>query len=100
MSEEKYFNVPIQLLGGFRIDSNKVICDIKDYAIYQNALKLEYGTELQKIKESASFYNMTLGRVKNTLNNGKIIYTSIPPNSTNVGLTLSIWWDFSQSDKA
>ena len=99
MSNEKYFNFPIQLLCGFMVNSNKVISDIKDYAVYENVLKLEFGTELQKTKESARFYNMTLGNVKNTLDNGKILYNSIPTNSPKVGLNLSIWWDFYKNDK-
>ena len=99
MSKEKYFNFPIQLLEGFMINSNKVIIDIKDYAVYENALKLEHGTELQKMKASASFYNMTLGSVKSTLDNGSLLYDSIPTNTAKVGLNLSIWWDFYKNEK-
>lgn len=100
MSDEKYFNFPIQLLAGFMIDENKkVLTDISDYAIYENTLKLEYGTEIQKIKDSASFYKITLGSVKSTLDNGKILYNSIPTNSPKVGLNLSIFWDFYKNEK-
>ena len=99
MSDEKYFNFPIQLLEGFMIDSENAIMNIKDYAVYENSLKLEQGTDLQKIKASASFYNMELGSVKNTLDNGKLLYNSIPTTSPKVGLNLTIWWDFYKNDK-
>lgn len=99
MSKEKYLNFPIQLLVGFVAEPKKVLNEIIDYAIYQNSLKLEFGNELQKTKESASFYNMTLASAKNTLDNGKILYTSIPENSPKVGLSISMFWDFYKNDK-
>ncbi|EMY3554091.1 hypothetical protein ABF190_001697 [Flavobacterium psychrophilum] len=100
MSKEKYLNFPIQLLSGFMIDTRKVLNDITDYAVYQNSLKLELGTDLEKIKTSASFYNMTLGSNKNTFDNGKMLYNSIPENSPKVGLSISIFWDFYKNDKS
>lgn len=99
MSDEKYFNFPVQLLSGFMINSEKAIGNIKDYAVYENSLKLEHGTDLQKIKDSASFYNMTLGSEKNTFDNGKQLYNSLPENSPKVGMNLSIWWDFYKNEK-
>lgn len=99
MKDEKYFNFPIQLLEEFMIDDKKVINNISHYAIYEYSLKLEHGTDLQKIKDSASYYNMTLGSVKSTLENGKFLYNTIPITSPKVGLNLSIWWDFYGNDK-
>ncbi|SNB04137.1 hypothetical protein [Flavobacterium psychrophilum] len=100
MSKEKYLNFPIQLLVGFMIDTRKVLNDIIDYAVYQNSLKLELGTDLEKIKTSASFYNMTLGNNKNTFDNGKMLYNSLPENSPKVGLSISMFWDFYKNDKS
>ncbi|HFG0577326.1 TPA: hypothetical protein ACGFUY_001157 [Flavobacterium psychrophilum] len=100
MSKEKYLNFPIQLLSGFMIDTRKVLNDIIDYAVYQNSLKLELGTDLEKIKTSASFYNMTLGNNKNTFDNGKMLYNSLPENSPKVGLSISMFWDFYKNDKS
>lgn len=99
MNKEKYFNFPIQLLEGFMNENRKILTDISNYAIYENTLKLEHGTELQKTKDSANFYNMTLGNVKNTFNNGKILYNSIPTSSPKVGLNTSIFWDFYNNEK-
>ena len=99
MSKEKYFNFPIQLLSGFIKNSDKAISNIKDYAIYENALKLDHGNELQKIKDSASFFNIKLGNIERTFENGKELYESIPTKSPKVGVSFSIWRDFYENDK-
>jgi hypothetical protein len=99
MSDEKYFNFPIQLLEGFMKNSEKVIMNIKDYAVYENSLKLEHGTDLQQIKDSANFYNMKLGNVNDTYKNGLKLYRNIPIKSPKVGMNLSIWWDFYKNEK-
>lgn len=98
--DEKYFNFPIQLLEGFIVNSEKVLNNICDYAVYENASKFEHGTHLQKIKASASFYELTLGSDKNTLDNGKMLYDSIPTNSPKVGLNRIVFWDFFTNDKS
>lgn len=99
MSNVKYFNFPIQLVEEFMIDPKKVLNDISDYVIYKDSLRLEFGTKLEKMKESASFYNMTLGDNKKGLDNGEMLYNSLPSNPPIVGLNLTIWWDFYQNDK-
>lgn len=100
MSKEKYLNFPIQLLAGFMIDTLKVLDNITDYAVYENSLKLDLGTDLDKIKTSASFYTIVLGDNKKTLNNGKMLCNSMPSNSPKVGLSVSIFWDFYKNDKS
>lgn len=100
MKDEKYFNFPIQLLAGFMIDeNNKTLINILDYSVYENSLKLVFGKDLQKVVDSASFYNITLGDKNRTLKNGKMLYNSIPTNSPKAGLNLSIFWDFYKNDK-
>lgn len=99
MNNEKYLNFPIQLLTGFITDTRKTLDNIVNYSVYENALKLEHGTELQKIKDSAGFYQMKLGSVKHSLDNGKLLYNSVPNNSPKVGMNLSIWWDFYKNEK-
>lgn len=99
MNNEKYLNFPIQLLTGFITDTRKTLDNIVSYSVYENALKLEHGTELQKIKDSAEFYQMKLGSVKHSLDNGKLLYNSVPNNSPKVGMNLSIWWDFYKNEK-
>lgn len=100
MNNERYLNFPIQLLTGFITDTRKTLDNIVSYTVYENALKLEHGTELQKMKYIAKeFYEMKLGSDKHSLDNGKLLYNSIPNNSPKVGMNLSIWWDFYKNEK-
>lgn len=100
-NDERYFNFPIQLLKGFMIDDNKALNDICNYAIYENSLKLILGeSELENMKDSAKFFNLTLGSVKQSLENGKSLYNNVPQISPKVGLNLSIFWDFIKNDKS
>lgn len=100
-NNERYFNFPIQLLKGFMIDDTGVLNDICDYAIYENSLKLVLGeSELENMKDSAKFFNLTLGSEKKSLENGKSLYNNVPQISPKVGLNLSIFWDFAKNDKS
>jgi hypothetical protein len=99
-NKEKYLNFPIQLLAGFIIKPRKVLNEIIDYAIYQNSLKLDLGSDLEKIKTSAKFYDIDLSNAKQTLDKGKILYSSIPDNSPKVGLSISMFFDFYINDKS
>lgn len=100
MNNEKYLNFPIQLLTGFITDTRKTLDNIVSYSVYEKALKLEHGTELQKMKYIAKeSYQMKLGSDKHSLDNGKLLYNSVPNNSPKVGLNLSIWWDFYKNEK-
>ena len=99
MNNERYLNFPIQLLAGFITDTRKTLDNIVSYSVYEYALKLEHGTELQKIKDSAKYYDMRLGSIKHSLDNGKLLYNSVANNSPKVGMNLSIWWDFYKNEK-
>lgn len=100
-NDERYFNFPIQLLKRFMIDDNKALNDICDYAIYENSLKLILGeSELENMKDSAKFFNVVLGSVQHSLENGKSLYDNVPQISPKVGLNISIFWDFFKNDKS
>jgi hypothetical protein len=97
--EEKYFNFPIQLLEGFMIDTKKVLNNITDYSLYEHSLKLEHGTALEKFKSSLGFYGIKLGNESSSFKSGKLLYSSIPKNAPKVGLNVSIFWKFYNTDK-
>lgn len=100
-SDEKYFNFPIQLLKGFMIDEKKVLNDISHYAVYKKSLDLMLGeTELENIKDSANFFNISFGSNAITLKNGKSLYNNIPVSSPKAGLNLSLFWEFLKNDKS
>ena len=96
---EKYFNFPVQLLNGLLYNTKKVLNDITDYAIYENSLKLFHGTELERMKKSAEFYNIELINLDNSFDNGRDLFTTISLNSPKVGLRLPLFWDFYNNDK-
>lgn len=98
-NKERYFNFPIQLLKGFMYDSDNVFKEIHQYSIYENSLKLYKGTELERMKESADFFNVTLQNISLALKEAKDIYSTVPVNSPKVGLNLKIFWDFYLNDK-
>ncbi len=95
----RYFNFPIQLLEGFLTDQLKVLNNICDYAIYDHCLKLEHGTEIQRITASAEYFNVTLGSVQRTLKDGKALHNSIDEKSPKVGINLTIFWDYFKNEK-
>ena len=100
MSKEKYFNFPIQLLSGFLTNSHTVLNNITDFAIYENSLKLELGTEEDKMKASANIFNLTLTNPKRSSENGKLLYNSISQKSPRTGLSRSMFFDFYQDEQS
>lgn len=101
MSELKYeyLNFPIQLLSGFMINSKKVLNDITDYAVFKESLKLEFGTDLEKITKASGSFNIELRNGIGSFNNGKKLYNSIPENSPKSGLSIVMFWDFYKNEK-
>ena len=99
MSEEKYFNFPIQLLEGFLDDSRKCLNAISDYAIYSHSLNLELDDELNNFKSSAKWFNLTYPNYLKGYKSGEMVYESIPEKSVMVGINLTIWWDYYKNDK-
>ncbi len=100
-NKERYFNFPIQLLDGFLIDSKTCLNNIIDYAIYSHSLVLEFGDdEFDLMKASASFFNVSLGSVIISYENGKELFNSIEEGSPKVGLNVSIFWDFYKNSKS
>ena len=97
---KEFLNFPIQLLAGFLTDYFKVLNDISNFAIYENSLKLEFGSDLNKMKASASQFGMTLPDIARNLANGKSLYNSISGSSPKVGLSLPMFWDFYKNDKS
>ncbi len=99
-NEDRYFNFPIQLLEGFLLDSRTCLNNISDYAIYSHSLSLEFGDdEFDLMKAAATFFNVSLGSVNRSYQNGKELFDSIDERSPKVGLNVSIFWDYIKNDK-
>ena len=98
--ELRYFNFPIQLLNGFIEHHSKVLSDILDYALYEHSLKLEHGTELQRLEASAKYFNVSLGSANRVLKDGKAIYNRMEKPCVMVGISLEMYWDYKSNEKS
>ena len=99
-TSDRYFNFPIKLLEGFLVNDNKILNNICDYSVYTHSLNLEYGDEVEKMKESGSYFGLTLGDDERSLINGKKLYSKKLGNSLKVGLNISVWFDYYKNDKS
>ena len=99
MSDEKYFNIPVQLLMDFMVDSSKCLNKVFDYAVYKHSLKLE-GTQAERFKASCKWYGVTVGNHTKSIEDGKDLLENTPDNSPKVGLSLSLFWDFYKNEKS
>lgn len=98
-AEPKYFNFPIQLLDGFMVDSKAVLNNISDYSIYDHTLKLNEGTDEERMKSACSYFGVKVHNLNKSRSNGEMLFDSIDRNSPKVGINLSIWWDYYTNDK-
>lgn len=99
MSDQKYFNVPVQLLSGFMDNSLNCLNNIFDYAVYQMSLKSE-GTEAQKFKKACNWFEVKAGSDIRSISNGKELTANISDSSPKVGISLKMWFDFYQNEKS
>lgn len=98
-TDEKYFNVPIQLFSGFMVDSLKCLNNVFDYAIYENSLKLN-GTQTERFKAACTWYEVTPGNESESIRNGREKVLNADKNSPKVGISKTMWFDFYKNDKS
>jgi len=99
--ELRYFNFPVQLLQGFLIDYKECLINICEYSIYAYSLKLEFGeSELVRFKSASKYYEVNFSSPKDSFNNGKIIFDSLPPKSPVTGLNVLIFNDYINNKKS
>jgi len=97
-TDEKYFNVPIQLFSGFMNNSKNCLDDVFDYAVYQRSLSLT-GTQEEQFKAACKWFSVKAGDSDKSIRNGKRLNYSTPSNSPKVGLSLALFWDFYKNEK-
>lgn len=98
-TDEKYFNVPIQLFSGFMVDSLKCLNNVFDYAIYEHSLKLN-GTQTERFKAACKWHEVTPGNESESISNGRETVLNADKNSPKVGISKTMWFDFYQNDKS
>ena len=94
-NDDKYLNFPIQLLEGFMIDSKSVLNNIMDYAVYSHGYNnLEFNTDFDKFKASASYYNIRFGNKKKSFENGRDLFDTLGPENPMVGIKVDMCFDY------
>lgn len=110
MANDKYFNIPIQLLEGFLVDKKNCLSNIIYYALYAHSLKLEHGNFTNKFISAADFYDVNLASdikdkkarhdaiVKKYII-GEELYNSISLSSPKVGINIKLFWEYYDNEK-
>lgn len=95
---KEYFNFPIQLVEGFLVNTEKVLDDIFNYALYAHAIKLDHNTDEAKMKAAFNDFEVE-SVVQNTLKGGRKLYNFFPLKSPFVGISKTIYFDFYKNEK-
>ena len=98
-TDEKYFNVPIQLFRGFMDDSLNCLNNVFDYAIYEHSLKLN-GVQIERFRAACKWYGVTPGNENESFRNGREKVLNADKKSPKVGISKTIWFDFYKNDKS
>lgn len=97
--EERYFNVPIQLIEGFLSDHVKVLDNMLYYALFAHSLKLELGSNIEKMKASANYFRVKLSNCNRAFTEGEILYNSINRDGPKVGINVNKFWEYHKNHK-
>lgn len=97
-TDEKYFNVPIQLFSGFMVDSLKCLSNVFDYAIYQHSCKLN-GGEIKQFRAACEWFGVIPGNEIECIRNGREKVLNIDKNSPKVGISKTMWFDYYKNEK-
>jgi hypothetical protein len=98
-TETKYFNFPIELLEGFMENKSNVLYNILCYAIYSHSIGLNFGSDIERIKASADFFNVKIGNIQGIKTNGKELLNRIDSKCPKVGINTKIYWDYRDNYK-
>lgn len=93
--DERYLNFPVQLLAGFLSEKDMVLENIFHYALFTYSLKLNEGSDSQRIKATIKYFNVTnFSPAK-----GKTISETVPGKGPVTGISLSVFWDYYNKEK-
>lgn len=98
-NDYRYFTFPICLLND-AFDNIKMVCDnIMDYAIYKHSLKMELGTEKDRMQAALKYYAIKPGDLKRMTDNGKMLNNSIPERNPLTSINTNMIFDFYKNYK-
>lgn len=71
------------------------------FAFYERAVMYAEGEEPSEteFEQSREFFNFTYGNKERVINNGKLLFESMPVGSPRTGLSMSIFWNFIKTHK-
>ncbi|MFZ4401983.1 MAG: hypothetical protein ACOYO1_18280 [Bacteroidales bacterium] len=96
----KYFTFPICLLNGAFDDIHTVTDNIIDYSIYKHSLKLDLGTEKNKMQAALDFYELIPGNIKKMTDNGKMLNNSKSERTALTSINRDMVFDFYKNYKS
>ena len=97
--DKVFLNFPITLLRPAFNNMKRVCIDIIDYAVYRHSLTLQ-GNELKKVKDSAHYFDITLGNALESLKNGKDLYQSYKEKPVMTGISRDLLSKYLKNDKS
>lgn len=101
MSDERYFNFPIQLLHQYFDNPKRVLNNMLDYALYVQTLEYEYDNGIESLMSSAiKYFGVIVPGKIGAYENGEELYNSIPERCPKVGISKSIFFDYYKNDKS
>ena len=101
MSDKKFLTFPIEFLEGAFVDIIKICNNIFDYSIYVHSLKYEKecDSEIEAIEKAAKFYDIELGNVRTTYNNGYSLYEEFGTKVAKSNIDKDIIFDYYRNKK-
>ena len=99
MADEKYFNVPVQLMEGFLANDKAVLNKMLYYALYAHSEKMEFGNEAERFAASANYFGVQIGSIKTAIKTGKELFNTTDDSSPMVGINLKVFWDYYKNHK-
>jgi hypothetical protein len=98
MANERYFNIPVQMLRQLQTDRLTFFNNAFDYGLYNIAKNLE-GEMEKRYKDSIKFLGVKTGNFEKTVSNAERLSRLYPNNSPFVGIEKEIFFDFYKNSK-
>lgn len=98
-NEFRYLNFPIQLLQGFLKDPDKCLYNVLAYSIFNHIEKFNRHHKEKLLQDSLRYFKINIMYDEELLEDGEMIFNSIPENSPKVGLNTNIFNDYYCQDK-
>ncbi|ASV77952.2 hypothetical protein M2T70_04780 [Elizabethkingia anophelis] len=104
----KYFNFPIRMMQDILYSDEEkkknFLSDVLYFAIYSHSLSIEdlneyEETEAQRVKRSASWFNVTVGSIGAAISTGASLVRTHESSKVYTGLNTNIFWDFYKGAK-